>query len=330
MMALVTLFVCAWLGAVLFGAVSALSNIARQFTARSFPAVNGQIIHSSVETEWLGNKSKGQTAFFRSEMHYQYQVNGRTYEGSRYRFEPDQSDSNPGPATALVNAHPNGSSVTVFYNPREPEESLLSPGVTGHDLFLFPLFAFMAFGSLALRFLYGWWRDNFVRPETAGVRVASTSRYVRAQLPRYSPLMLGLGTMVLTALVSTLVIDDGRSHPASIQKIFNGWAVVIGASGAVAGAFWFRLFSGADDLVIERETGTITLPRTFGRRRNRTISIPQIVSADLIEVGSGKNYRCYPTLFLRDFEMKEVRLADWMDSRKGHIFVEWLREQIHP
>src|SRR5262249_45459625 len=148
------------------------------------------------------------------------------------------------------------------------------------DLFFFPGFAFVAFGLLALRFVGSWWRDNFLRPETGGVRVIEQGTRIRARLPRYSPLMLGLLTAFALSLAITFLKDENSAHPASFRDIAYGWALVLVASGIVFAGLHSRLGSGVDDLVIDREANTLTLPRTFGRWQNVTVPIPRIVSAE--------------------------------------------------
>jgi hypothetical protein len=328
---LITLFVCFWLAVVASGIGLQVLSAIRQHRARQFPTTVGRVTLSSVEKEWVQpkDKTKPPRAYYRPEVQYQYELDGKVYRGSRSRYDDrKQSDSDPELAARRAAAHPKGSEVTVFYNPRDPEDALLEPGLAPRDLFFFPGFAFVAFGLLALRFVGSWWRDNFIRPDTGGVRVIKQGILVRARLPRYSPFMLGLLTAFVLSLAIGFFKDENSAHPASFRDIAYGWAVVLVGSGIVLVGLNLRLASGVDDLVIDREANTLTLPRTFGRRRTVTVPIPRVVSAELVEQGKGRNYQCHPTLFFSDPVIKTARLGNWMDQRKGRAFIRWLRVRI--
>lgn len=59
-------------------------------------------------------------------IHYQYTVNGQTFQGSRISFAP---------TTALsldwVDKYPAGTDVKVYYDPKNPQNAVLVPGRAG-------------------------------------------------------------------------------------------------------------------------------------------------------------------------------------------------------
>ena len=323
---LLSLFGCAWSATVLLGLVTQLSDALHQYRARSFPTTVGRVIYSSVERRVLGNKKP--TTFYWPEIEYEYTVNGETYRASRVRYERDSSDSDPAPARSLVSSHPVDSEVTVFYDPHRPAEALLEPGVTGRDLFLFPVLAFTAVSLLALRFLGGWWFASFIRPEAGGVRIICEGSRTRVRLPRYSPLMLGLAAMLILSLAGLFLTDGGSWKSPPLRNVELGLAAVAVGSVGVFALFWRRLVSGVDDLVIDSDVDALTLPRSFGRKEQLTLPLSTVLSVELREVGEGKRYTCYPTLHFRDPAQPEATLAKWNDRRKGRAFVAWLRDRL--
>jgi hypothetical protein len=326
LMLLLCLFVCVLLSLILNALASGLSNALLQYRAKSFPSTTGKVLRSSVHTKWLGNKNP--TPFYSAEIGYRYDVNGKAYLSDRFRFEHDQSDSDPSAANTLIASYPVGSQVTVFYDPYNPGRALLKPGLLAEDLYLFAPVGFAAFGLLALRFLFGWWRDHYIRSETGGVRIIAQPGCVRVRLSRYSPIMLGLVTLTLSSIAATIIVGGSKEKPSSMQEVLLGWAAVLTCSGTVFLAFRLRLNSGIDDLVIDHETAFLTLPRNFGRKRNDTVDLRNIMSVELLEHGQEKTYRCYPTLYFHSLELQPARLADWDDTRKGIAFVQWLRAQL--
>ena len=60
---------------------------------------------------------------------YRYTVAGKTYSGNRYRF--GEIYSSDGIGYQIVAEHPAGKRVTVYYNPDDPADALLRPGLEG-------------------------------------------------------------------------------------------------------------------------------------------------------------------------------------------------------
>ena len=80
---------------------------------------------------------------YRPEVTYHYTVDGREHLASRTRFGDRFGISFSAPAVRTVRRYPVGSSVTVRYNPEDPAEAVLEPGLNGFVL-----------GSAALAFLF--------------------------------------------------------------------------------------------------------------------------------------------------------------------------------
>ena len=67
---------------------------------------------------------------YRPEVSYSYQAGGADFVGTRPKFGARISLSWSGPAARTTRKYPVGSRVTVWYDPADPQESVLETGVT--------------------------------------------------------------------------------------------------------------------------------------------------------------------------------------------------------
>lgn len=92
----------------------------------SWPTVDGRVTRSEV-TE--STDADGADTY-RPEVTYEYQVDDRSYENSTIKFG-ENSYSTRRRAEEIAANYPVGKRVTVAYDPNEPGQSVLEPGVTG-------------------------------------------------------------------------------------------------------------------------------------------------------------------------------------------------------
>ena len=94
-------------------------------SAKNWPTSTAVIISS--DTEWQHGTSGGSPTLI-AEVVYEYEVNGHSYHNNR--ISPNQYGSNkPSHAQREAAAYPVNSSVFVYYNPDDPAQSFLEPGV---------------------------------------------------------------------------------------------------------------------------------------------------------------------------------------------------------
>jgi hypothetical protein len=89
----------------------------------TWPTVAVQVISSSLNT---GESNAGR--WWEPDVSYSYRVNGRDYRSSNFRFMMPpiyQEDA----ARQLQSEYPEGASVKAAYNPRNPSQSVLNPGI---------------------------------------------------------------------------------------------------------------------------------------------------------------------------------------------------------
>ena len=117
----------AFVGIVVWQAARALHAEAR------FARTEGTVLSSEVHAK---RDSDGTT--YRPLIRYRYTVDGKTYENDRYDFLGGSS-SLRGRSKRIVAAHPPGRPTTVYYDPDDPQEAVLTTAV-GQMTFFIALF----------------------------------------------------------------------------------------------------------------------------------------------------------------------------------------------
>jgi hypothetical protein len=90
--------------------------------SQGWPTTLGQVIHNSVAESFAA--SDGSVASYHPEITYSYKVHGQDYESSRIMIGAVPSGSQKSARDVTVRFPP-GASVTVYYNPADPKESIL-------------------------------------------------------------------------------------------------------------------------------------------------------------------------------------------------------------
>jgi len=128
-------------------------NFVYAVLSRGWPRTVGTIVVSDLQrsTDSEGGYS------YRPEVTYRYSVNGQEFVASRTRFGDRLELSWSAPAVRVVRRYPVGAVIPVHYDPDDPADAVLEPGVNGL-LFVGAAFGgvFTLLGVLALRSaLYG-------------------------------------------------------------------------------------------------------------------------------------------------------------------------------
>jgi hypothetical protein len=128
-----------------------LANLLREARASArWPHVAGKLTAAEIREIDLGLKQR-----FRTDVAYEYAVDGRLYTGTRIRLSDGDWDDREAAERHLEGLAP-GQKVTVYYRPDDPAQSVLRPGARFQDNALlaipFVLLA-MGVGSLAAAFL---------------------------------------------------------------------------------------------------------------------------------------------------------------------------------
>ncbi len=179
-------------------------------------------------TQWdVVNRFVSKSGFsFRADVSYRYQVDGKTYNGNRIRY-----NFNPHTDIDSLQQTVDGE-VKVYYNPRHPTQSLLLRGVDGNDLLLIlyvsPLNALMvAFWLVAVKRL----RNYFFHPLAGGVPIINEGARIRIRMARYP---LGMASVAVIGGLSLFALLNlhYQSRPSVVTVLF--YLIAIYFAGLVA------------------------------------------------------------------------------------------------
>jgi hypothetical protein len=300
-----------------------LRTIYQHWRSQSFVPTTGVVIYSQVK------HSSGKGRSSTPEIHFTYNVNGTLYTGIEYRLGAVGTPEHQS-ARQIVNAHPVGTSASVYYDPSNPATACMQPGFDGEEfftaMFLTPFNAIMlgiwATGWAALR-------DKLDGSDTAGLEIAAAHPNLRVRLPSFPSLAVGIAAAAGLAFVMTFVLAfafGGAPGVGSMVAI----VVAIYTAGAMVGLWWRRRVNSGDyDLVFDKSGRYIRLPIGDGRKKQIEIHPDQIADIVLIEPRSEKNTGYAATIRMNDgtdhrissfiLEGRATRFALWLKKRLPHL-----------
>lgn len=299
----------------------------KQFESSRYPFTTGVITHSEMTVHY-GSKSTS----YGVNIQYRYEVNGHPYYGSRFRY----SSTSSGKALAMetVNAHPVSSQTRVYFNPGKPEDAVLSPDLEGGDLmlllFLMPFNLVMAGLWTALGALL---RQTIFHPLAGGVKIIVDGPRTNIRLPQYGALVLGMGATGVLSFISIFIVGFSTGFEPSMMVACLVLFLVIAAGVAVYLWQWSKIHSGEDDMVLDENSSTITLPKTFGRKERVMVERGNIEGLSVERIAhqgsrGGTSYTYAAILSLKDSRAGE-KLADWSDRKRAEAFTEWLIQKLN-
>ncbi len=116
----------------------------------NWPTVSGNVTKCDLEERTITEKSgteKRTTTYEIVNISYGYSVEGTSYTSNRVSFGGQKR----GTARLLADRYSLGKAVKVFYDPDDPEESVLEPGLSGGSYF----FLIFSIAIIAIGGLYG-------------------------------------------------------------------------------------------------------------------------------------------------------------------------------
>ncbi len=323
-----TFFGLCWTGFVLIFDVLVCYGVINQIRAEYFSRTTGEITQSEVTTY---SNRRGHT--YGVDIRYRYQVGGATYEGDRFRYGGG-SWSVSAWAYEAVARHPVKSQTIVFYNPRNPSESVLIQGLDGFNFMLLVLvtpfnMAMIGFWAAGISLVH----SKLFKSPNGGVKVIQHERQIRIRLPRIPSLPVFLAVTGLAAFIETplLVIMGGFSPKSPLPQL----ALAFAYSAGLAAFLWrcWKINSGATDMKIDQSDGTVELPKGFGRKTRKQIVRSQIKGVCVKKTTKqyskgGLRYTYAPILKIAGEAEDAGKLAEWSNQEKAEDFAEWLRPQL--
>lgn len=285
----------------------------RQVAAEDYPTVEGRL-----DLCWVWVSPNGRKADVA--VRYTYAVAGREYTGeqARYGDSPDGRDRpqwSGGTGRRFAAAHQQGQPVTVYYNPDDPADALLAPGLSG-DYWRVALG--LMFANLPLVMLaYG----------GAGVAL----RRLRPGGGWQDPLFFSCVAVVAAYLVS-YIVADAIDRDVSVRAVCAIVIVTLSA-GAVAPVIVWWVAARSGGCALSDRGRILSLPGSPGGPSS--VQFDDVLSIDLAEGpprGRLPLRRTYaPLVRWRDSDgtVKEATFGRWDQNRyRAEKRVLWLQERV--
>lgn len=100
--------------------VGQVRHMSRAKKSTNWPTAKGVIIESYIRSDDEGG--------YNPRVRFTYQVDAKEYESSEITTKQRSDTLNRNPAEAIIAQYPEGSTVTVYYDPRHPSYGVLEPG----------------------------------------------------------------------------------------------------------------------------------------------------------------------------------------------------------
>src|SRR3569623_562734 len=124
-------WILGWTAGTLYFDYSAVKGLVEQHATSSFTPTTGTVEDSQLN---VSSDSEGGSSYT-PVIQYRYWAGGQEYHGAKWRL--GMTSNMKSQSTALVNAHPAGSRITIYYDPADPSRAVLAQGLSGVDFFMF-------------------------------------------------------------------------------------------------------------------------------------------------------------------------------------------------
>ena len=308
--------------------VRGIQALILQHQAESFAQVQGEVLASEVT---VTHGSKG-AVYHHVQITYRYSVDAfHYYTGRRYRYDGHPTDA--AGAHAAVQAHPPHAMVTVYYNPANPADTVLSPGVDNRDvlqLFMMTPIILLFLGLLGRAGAQTGWPWSTVAVAGGVKLIEERGLVTRVRLPKYQAWMIGLIAVGILLEVAAILMACGITSgpPLSVGGELLLGVLLVGA--AIYGWQRQKIATGQQDLVIDEGSRTFELPLTYKRRERRPLPISQIKAVTLEKVPHRGRYGSVTYTYAPTLQMQDGTaecLTDLPQSRAESL-AGWLREKL--
>ncbi|MGL6196414.1 MAG: DUF3592 domain-containing protein [Thermoguttaceae bacterium] len=129
-----------------------IKTLVRQYHTSGYVQTSGVIIKSGVADNGRIKDKDGSKKVYEPEIEYTYEVDGKAYTGTKYTHAIS-SDSDKESVEKIINALPAGGDVTVYYDPKEPQNAVLSKEDTAAN-YMLPLIFMVPFHLIPILGFY--------------------------------------------------------------------------------------------------------------------------------------------------------------------------------
>jgi hypothetical protein len=267
-----------WCSFVIFFDYKLGSHLLAAAETTSYPSTTATIKESHLSSR---RGSRGGT-IWDADVSYSFSVNNQTFTSTAIN-KGNAGLSKRSAAEYTLALFPVGKQVPAYYNPANPQEAVLMPGIQGDDL-LFPL-GLLPFNMVvvlcALRAV-GYAKLGPFKRLPLAVETWDTTGQLRLRLNNTQPIMTPIILAGLGGIASLIIIAPAAYSPIPIHvPIIIAAGIAVAAASAYALHRWLVL-SGRDDLTLGRTTMTVTFPRSVKKLAGRTVPYSDIESIRMV------------------------------------------------
>ncbi len=128
---LIIIFCLVFVGIGVSMLIKLVASFRKASQSKQWSTTKGEIISSELDAQTSADEEGNRSTTYIAQVFFRYQVGGLEYESSRINFNYGMRTSNIRKQQSIVEQYPQGSAVTVFYDPDNPEESVLERRVNG-------------------------------------------------------------------------------------------------------------------------------------------------------------------------------------------------------
>lgn len=152
------------LGTVIIGALALIGQV-RANAVRNWPETTGRVLSAEVEKRVRAGRRPTQWLYY-AKLTYEYTAEGQTLRGNNITRGRAMGYRSPEKLQAELQNHPVGSFVTVYYNPANPAEALLSHRTPQNVRVLWLVFAVEAVSLPVIYFFLNNFMPTFMQAVT--------------------------------------------------------------------------------------------------------------------------------------------------------------------
>ena len=326
------------LAAILLAARNYLPTIIPQAATMWWPETTGKITRSRVVNDGDEGYRLGDSHF---SVRYTYVVEGHEFIGTDYRLH---SDATQGIwyAARLEERFPLGKIVPVYYDPGQPERSVLFRGWMSEDGQMFLVIVPLA--GLILTLMSGTIYEVAAlnrRPTTGGLLWRDNGTRLELDVPLVEPWVAAVTlifTVPLLALIVFALLVTATRNAALLDLVWFLWLGIIVTVGALFQKARALLRSRRWRISIDRGTGLVELPERATRddRAPATLPLadvtrfyattmeqprrkmaPRVFHTAMIEWRDPATEELQDApVFESDYPWRARRVADWLESKR--------------
>jgi len=124
-------YIILWLLALYFS----FFTLTKAFKTNHWLETTAKVFENKLIAAKRQNRTHKQIVVYSAKVRYEYQVDNATHVGITQKVAK-RADNGEKIHKALLDQYPIGSDLTVYYDPKNPDQSVLQKGVTGLHLFL--------------------------------------------------------------------------------------------------------------------------------------------------------------------------------------------------